>query len=127
MKAIEQKLKSDATIFMQQPNDLLHDNIMKKIRTTSSEVSPKASLLKWLIPTGFTITALALFTLNLSEDVTTDIPSQEVVFNDDTNNNQEVSIDLFAMSLESKLTNDIKLEQQAIINDLNHFKGLLKL
>ncbi|VAW44875.1 hypothetical protein MNBD_GAMMA03-1618 [hydrothermal vent metagenome] len=130
MKSIEQRLKIDAKAFNQTPDMQLHENIMQSIRTETRLTKKPGNLFKWLVPTGFAITALVLIVSfvprqtiieSIKTPAQTTIPNQAHVATDD------VDIDLIAFSLESKLTTNIQKEQQAIINDMNYLTSLIAL
>ena len=130
MKSIEQKLKTDAKAFNQIPDMQLHENIMQSIRAEVVLTKKPRNFFKWLIPTGFAITALVLITSfvpnqTIVESIET--PTQTTIASQAHSASDGIDIDLIVFSLESKLTTNIQKEQQAIINDINYLTSLIVL
>lgn len=129
MKSIEQKLKEDAKAFSQTPHDSIHNIIMQRCNVeTIATIKPENSFSKWLVPTVFALFALIFVTLNFPQLKMSNEFESKITPNSDNQQyhvSKEINVDQIAFSFEAKLTQSIKNEQQAIVDDIKYLKELL--
>ena len=131
MKSIEQKLKADAHVFEQDFDSALHNKIMAKLRHQSQNTDDNViqfSTRKILL-SGFAMVLLGLLIFSILDKhlyFNNENPMQETNNMNFVNTHSEnIFIDQVAINLETKITNPILKEQQAIINDLKHIRELM--
>ncbi|MBL4661490.1 MAG: hypothetical protein JKY19_14120 [Alcanivoracaceae bacterium] len=135
MRLIENKLKSDAMAFRQEPSAALHENIMQNINKQHKVVTRDEkvfSIYQWLVPTGFAMGTLLFVGLNIQqatvvERINMTLPSNGQEMTAMADMMASFKVDLLPQTLEMKLTNHIKIEQQALQQDLKYLKSLFVL